>query len=66
MSVAYDDNDVLILAARDEYSLSLVKGQKLGEKGKYRIYDEMGNFYALYYYDRKAGCYKCEKMFFGA
>ncbi|MBR3003832.1 MAG: tRNA pseudouridine(55) synthase TruB [Lachnospiraceae bacterium] len=43
-----------------------VKGQKLGEKGKYRIYDEMGNFYALYYYDRKAGCYKCEKMFFGA
>ena len=31
MSVAYDDNDVLILAARDEYSLSLVKGQKLGK-----------------------------------
>ena len=43
-----------------------VKGQRLGEKGKYRLYDEKGTFYALYYYDRKAGCYKCEKMFFGA
>lgn len=31
MSVAHSDNDVLVLAARDEYSLSLVKGQKLGK-----------------------------------
>ena len=31
MSVSYSDNDVLVLAARDEYSLSLVKGQKLNK-----------------------------------
>ena len=31
MTVAHCDNDVLVLAARDEYSLSLVKGQKLGK-----------------------------------
>ena len=31
MSVAHADNDVLVLAARDEYSLGLVKGQKLGK-----------------------------------
>ena len=41
-----------------------VKGQTLGQKGKYRIYDEFGTFYALYYYDAKAGVYKCEKMFY--
>ena len=31
MSVAHCDNDVLVLAARDEYSLNLVKGQKLSK-----------------------------------
>ena len=31
MSVAHSDNDVLVLAARDEYSLNLVKGQKLNK-----------------------------------
>jgi len=31
MTVAHCDNDVLVLAARDEYSLNLVKGQKLGK-----------------------------------
>ncbi|WP_051689140.1 chromosomal replication initiator protein DnaA [Butyrivibrio sp. AE2032] len=31
MSVAHCDNDVLVLAARDEFSLNLVKGQKLGK-----------------------------------
>lgn len=31
MSVAHSDSDVLVLAARDEYSLNLVKGQKLNK-----------------------------------
>ena len=31
MTVVHSDNDVLVLAARDEYSLDLVKGQKLGK-----------------------------------
>ena len=31
MSVAHCDKDVLVLAARDEYSLNLVKGQKLNK-----------------------------------
>ena len=31
MSVAHSDSDVLVLAARDEFSLNLVKGQKLGK-----------------------------------
>ena len=31
MTVAYSDNDVIILAARDEFSLGLVKGQKLSK-----------------------------------
>ena len=31
MSVSYSDSDVLVLSARDEYSLSLVKGQKLNK-----------------------------------
>ena len=31
MSVAFCDNDMLILAARDDFSLGLVKGQKLGK-----------------------------------
>ncbi len=31
MSVAHCDNDMLILAARDDFSLGLVKGQKLGK-----------------------------------
>ena len=31
MTVAYCDNDVIILAARDEFSLGLVKGQKLSK-----------------------------------
>lgn len=31
MSVAHSDDDVLVLAARDEYSLNLVKGQKLNK-----------------------------------
>lgn len=31
MSVVHSDNDVLVLAARDEYSLNLVKGQKLNK-----------------------------------
>lgn len=32
MEVAHCDDDVLVLAARDEYSLSLVKGQKLNKR----------------------------------
>ncbi len=32
MEIAHCDDDVLVLAARDEYSLSLVKGQKLNKK----------------------------------
>lgn len=31
MSVAHCDNDLLVLAARDDFSLGLVKGQKLGK-----------------------------------
>jgi chromosomal replication initiator protein len=31
MTVVHSDNDVLVLAARDEYSLDLVKGQKLNK-----------------------------------
>ena len=31
MRVVHSDNDVLVLAARDEYSLNLVKGQKLNK-----------------------------------
>ena len=31
MTVAYSDNEVIILAARDEFSLNLVKGQKLSK-----------------------------------
>ena len=31
MTVAHSDSDVLVLAARDEFSLNLVKGQKLGK-----------------------------------
>lgn len=29
----------------------------------YRVYDKAGNFYALYYRDKRDGWYKCEKMF---
>lgn len=31
MKVAFYDNDVIVLSARDEFSLGLVKGQKLGK-----------------------------------
>ena len=31
MTVVYNENNLLILAARDEYSLSLIKGQKLSK-----------------------------------
>ena len=33
------------------------------DKDTFRVYDEKGNFYALYRYSQKDNYYKCEKMF---
>ena len=33
------------------------------DKETFRVYDEKGNFYALYRYSQKDNYYKCEKMF---
>lgn len=37
--------------------------EECGSERIYRVYDKEGNFYALYYLDKRDGLYKCEKMF---